>query len=189
MHSPDQPSSPKDQVILDAADIAAYLDTMAQRITQLCLELERGDPLMVGIQRGGLWIAQALYQRLGASWTWHEPLGTLDISFYRDDLALPGVSPILHGSSLPCATEARHVLLVDDVCHTGRTARAALDELFDYGRPASVTYIALVERSGRELPIVPDVRGLPWSASTRHIKLTGPSPLALVAMPCRTGKS
>jgi pyrimidine operon attenuation protein/uracil phosphoribosyltransferase len=181
--------SAEGQMILDAAGIADHLDTMALRIAQLCRELQRYDPLMVGIQRGGLWIAQALYQRLESSWAWHEPLGSLDISFYRDDLALPGVSPILHGSSLPCATEGRHVLLVDDVCHTGRTARAALDELFDYGRPASVTYIALVERSGRELPIVPDVLGLSWSASAQHIKLTGPSPLALVAMPCRTAKN
>ena len=188
MHSPDQPPSSKGQLILDAAGIAAHLDTMAQRIIQLCLALERRDPLMVGIQRGGLWIAQALYQQLGTSWSWREPLGALDISCYRDDLALPGVNPILRGSNLPCATEARHVLLVDDVCHTGRTAKAALDELFDYGRPASVTYIALVERSGRELPIVPDVLGLSWSAQAQHIKLTGPKPLALVAMPCRTAK-
>lgn len=188
MHTPDhamhrdQPSQNKGQVILDAAAIAAHLDIMAQHILQHCRQWHRKDPLMVGIQRGGLWIAQALYQRLGASWSWQEQLGALDISFYRDDLALPGVNPILRGSALPCATEARHVLLVDDVCHTGRTAKAALDELFDYGRPASVIYVALVKRMGQELPIVPDVCGLSWTSPGQHIKLTGPDPLSLVAM-------
>lgn len=158
-------------------EIDAALAAMVVQLRR-CLG-ERGvvHPLMVGIHTGGVWIAQRLGQGLGLE----EPLGTLDISFYRDDFTRIGMHPVVRPSSLPVGIDDRHLILVDDVLHTGRTIRAALNVLFDYGRPASVVLATLAERDGRELPIVPDVVG--WYAKlapTQHLKLTGPEPLALV---------
>jgi len=113
------------------------------------------NPAMVGIHTGGVWVANALHQRLAIA----EPLGTLDISFYRDDFSRIGMSPEVKPSKLPFSIDDRHIILVDDVLYTGRTVRAALNELFDYGRPASVTLAVLVVRSGREIPISADVAG------------------------------
>jgi pyrimidine operon attenuation protein/uracil phosphoribosyltransferase len=134
-------------------------------------------PLMVGIHTGGVWVAKRLHQRLGLV----SPLGALDISFYRDDFTRIGINPVVRPSQLPETVDGRHIVLVDDVLQTGRTIRAALNELFDYGRPASVMLAVLAERGGRELPIEPDVAGLhPELGRDRHIKLTGPEPLGLV---------
>lgn len=133
-------------------------------------------PLMVGIHTGGAWLAERLHASLGLD----EPLGTLDISFYRDDFTRLGIHPQVRSSHIPVDVEERHLLLVDDVLHTGRTVRAAMNELFDFGRPASITLAVLVERSGRELPIQPDVVGqhLHLDAS-QHVKLAGPADLRL----------
>jgi pyrimidine operon attenuation protein/uracil phosphoribosyltransferase len=141
------------------------------------------NPVMIGIHTGGAWIAERLHRALALS----EPLGMLDISFYRDDFTRVGVNPQVRTSILPVSIEDRHVLLVDDVLHTGRTIRAAMNEIFDYGRPASVTLVVLIERDGRELPIEAAVVGahLRLDAS-RHIKLTGPEPLRLSMQESRT---
>lgn len=134
------------------------------------------DPVMVGIYTGGAWIAQRLHQSLALD----SPLGTLDISFYRDDFTRVGINPQVKPSQLPVNIEDRHIILVDDVLHTGRTIRAALNELFDYGRPASILLAVLVERGGRELPIQADVVGSHIRiAPDQHIKLHGPAPLRL----------
>lgn len=134
------------------------------------------DPLMVGIYTGGVWVAQRLHRQLGLE----NPLGTLDISFYRDDFTRVGMNPTVKPSLLPVNIEDRHVILVDDVLNTGRTIRAALNELFDYGRPASILLAALVDRGGRELPIQADVAGVRIDLATgEHIKLHGPQPLRL----------
>ena len=109
---------------------------------------------MVGIHTGGVWVAQRLCATLG----WAAP-ATLDVSFYRDDLARAGLPARVRPSTLP-DLDGRAVLLVDDVLYTGRTVRAALGELFDYGRPALVRLAVLVDRGGRELPIGPDVVGM-----------------------------
>ncbi len=134
------------------------------------------DPLMVGIHTGGAWIADHLYRALALD----GPLGSLDISFYRDDFSRIGLNPSVRPSRLPPGIEGRDVVLVDDVIHTGRTVRAALNELFDFGRPASVMLAVLIDRGGRELPIQPDAVGarveLPGGS---EIKLTGPAPLGL----------
>src|SRR3990172_1289698 len=106
-------------------------------------------PAIVGIHTGGVWVARRLHKLLDLE----DPLGSLDISFYRDDFTRIGVNPQVKASNLPIDIENRHVILVDDVLHTGRTIRAALNEIFDYGRPASVTLAVLIERDGRELPI------------------------------------
>jgi len=144
--------------------------------TQALLNTKAIDnPLMVGIQTGGVWVATKLHQKLNIT----EPLATLDISFYRDDFSRIGMHPKVLPSSLPPEIEDRHIILVDDVLYTGRTIRAAMNELFDYGRPASITLVCLIERSGRELPLQADIIGERIDLSeSEHIKLIGPNPLA-----------
>ncbi len=158
---------------------AAQPDKLLEKLaTDLENHLEhRGisDPLMVGIHTGGAWLAERLHKILGLK----QPLATLDISFYRDDFSRIGMNPQVKTSSLPAQVEDCHIILVDDVLQTGRTIRAAMNELFDYGRPASITLACLVERSGRELPIQADVVGQALELNTHEqIKLTGPEPLA-----------
>ncbi len=104
---------------------------------------------MVGIHTGGAWLAERLHTRLGLAL----PLGLLDISFYRDDYSRSGLHAALKPSQIPFDVEGRDILLVDDVLFTGRTTRAALNELFDYGRPRSVRLAVLVDREERQLPI------------------------------------
>ncbi len=111
---------------------------------------------IVGIHTGGVWVAERLHALLKCS----QPLGTLDISFYRDDFSRIGLHPQVKPSNLPFDLEGRDILLVDDVLHSGRTVRAAMNELFDYGRPASIRLAVLVDRGGHELPIRPDFVGL-----------------------------
>ena len=145
---------------------------MAGRLDQIA----PGSPVMVGIHTGGVWIAERLHEFMGVK----APLGQLNIAFYRDDFSRIGLHPQVTPSSLPFAVEDQHIILVDDVLHTGRTIRAALNEIFDYGRPARVTLAVLIERSGRELPICADVIGKSMSLNPgEHVKLSGPEPLAL----------
>jgi len=134
------------------------------------------QPAMIGIHTGGVWVAQRLHQLLQI-----EPsLGQLDISFYRDDFTRIGMNPQVKPSQIPFAVEDQHIVLVDDVIQSGRTIRAAMNEIFDFGRPASITLVTLIERSGRELPIQPDIIGLePPLADDEHIRLQGPDPLIL----------
>ncbi|EGV50962.1 bifunctional pyr operon transcriptional regulator/uracil phosphoribosyltransferase PyrR [Candidatus Endoriftia persephonae] len=162
---------------MDADAVESLIDVMAGKLWSLLNERGIDAPMMIGIRTGGVWLAQQLHQELGLQ----EPLGTLDISFYRDDFTQIGMNPEVHPSDLPLPVDGRHIILIDDVLHTGRTIRAALNEIFDYGRPASIILATLVERSGRELPIEADVVGLrPTLAADQHITLTGPSPLGLV---------
>jgi len=104
---------------------------------------------MVGIYTGGVWLAERLHRELGLT----APLGTLDASFYRDDVGSRGLTPSPRRSHIPFDVEGADIIIVDDVLYTGRTTRAVLNELFDYGRPASVSLAVLVDRGGRELPI------------------------------------
>ena len=162
---------------MDAEAVESLIDVMAGKIWTLLNEQGISNPLMVGIRTGGVWVAERLHQELGLE----EPLGTLDISFYRDDFTRIGMNPEVHPSDLPVPVDDRHIVLVDDVLHTGRTIRAALNEIFDYGRPASIILATLVDRPGRELPIQPDIVGLhPVLLADQHITLIGPDPLGLV---------
>ncbi|MEN8803757.1 MAG: bifunctional pyr operon transcriptional regulator/uracil phosphoribosyltransferase PyrR [Thiogranum sp.] len=155
-------------------DIPALIDQIANELEQK-LDLDE-QTAMVGIHTGGVWIAQRLHEKLNIQ----PPLGALDISFYRDDFTRIGMNPQVKPSDLPFTLDDRNIILVDDVLHTGRTIRAAMNELFDYGRPASITLVTLVDRSGRELPIEANVVGVHMELGPgEHVKLSGPDPLAL----------
>ncbi len=104
---------------------------------------------LVGIHSGGAWLAQRLHKDLGLT----QPMGTLDISFYRDDFDKIGLHAQVMPSEISFPVADKHLILVDDVLYTGRTIRAAMNELFDYGRPASIRLAVLIDRGGRELPI------------------------------------
>ncbi len=150
---------------------------LAGQLRDRLIERERRDPVMIGIRTGGVWIAEALSRLLAIE----APLGILDISFYRDDFSRLGIDPQVRPSELPVPIDDRHVILVDDVLHTGRTVRAALNEIFDYGRPSSVMLGVIVDRGGRELPIQPDAAGLTVElAPHEQVKLVAPEPLSLV---------
>lgn len=151
------------------------LASLEQSLRQEMARRGIDNPLMIGIHRGGAWIASRLHERLGI----REPLGKLDISFYRDDFSEIGMHPEVQASQLPFRVEGRDILLIDDVFYTGRTIRAALNEIFDYGRPAQVVLGALLERDGRQIPLRPDcVGGTLQLPAGQRIKLTGPEPLA-----------
>lgn len=162
------------------ADIDSLLDDLYKRLSARICERNLQNPLLVGIHTGGSWIAQRLYPRLVEAGLIHDPLGSLDISFYRDDFTRIGLNPKVKPSDLPVASEDRHIILVDDVLMSGRTIRAALNVLFDFGRPASVTLVTLFDLNANELPIRADIVGehLQLPAHQR-IKLTGPEPLGL----------
>jgi pyrimidine operon attenuation protein/uracil phosphoribosyltransferase len=158
-------------------DIEQLLDKMAAELRTQLAARQAADPLMIGIHSGGVWVAERLHALLDLD----EPLGQLDISFYRDDFTRIGLNPAVRPSQLPFTVDERHIILVDDVLYTGRTIRAALNEIFDYGRPDSVTLAVLVDRGGRELPIQADVVGTSMSLSAHeHVKLSGPEPLQLI---------
>jgi len=157
-------------------NIPDIIDDMAGQLGKLISKSSYTDPAMVGIHTGGVWIANLLHEKLGIS----ESLASLDISFYRDDFTRIGMNPVVKPSQLPFSIDDRHIIIVDDVLHTGRTIRAAMNELFDYGRPASITLATLIERGGRELPIEASVVGRHVKLGPHeHIKLTGPDPLVL----------
>ncbi|MBP6058095.1 MAG: bifunctional pyr operon transcriptional regulator/uracil phosphoribosyltransferase PyrR [Nitrosomonas sp.] len=114
------------------------------------------DFVLVGIHTGGVWLAERLHQELAIT----QPLGTLDVSFYRDDFDRIGLHSQVKRSEIPFEVEGAHIILIDDVLHTGRTIRAAINELFDYGRPASVSLATLIDRGDRELPIAAQYTGI-----------------------------
>ncbi len=160
---------------LDSADIQQLIRGMAQGLrTQLGAALH--DAVMVGIQTGGYWVAERLHRELGLQ----APLGSLSTRLYRDDFNRIGLHPKISPSNLSAPVAGRCVILVDDVLYTGRTIRAAMNELFDYGRPAAIRLAVLVDRGGHELPIAADVAGTTLELPAgRHVKLSGPDPLQL----------
>jgi pyrimidine operon attenuation protein/uracil phosphoribosyltransferase len=104
---------------------------------------------MVGLYTGGVWLAERLHKELGIK----QPLGVMDIAFYRDDYAARGLKHDPKRTKIPFDVNGAELLLVDDVLYSGRTVRAAMNELFDYGRPASIALVVLADRGGRQLPI------------------------------------
>ncbi len=145
--------------------LAGYLQTHA-----------RSAPLFIGIRTGGHALAQRLHEELRIA----EPIGALNIAFYRDDFATTGLSTERGVSQLPIDINARHVVLIDDILYTGRTIRAAMNELFDFGRPGSITLACLIARNGRELPIQADVVGARVQLESKQVmKLRSVQPMQL----------
>jgi pyrimidine operon attenuation protein/uracil phosphoribosyltransferase len=159
--------------VLKIDDLLNKLEAGLKRIID---ERQLVNPLMIGIRTGGVWIAEQMRRRLNIS----EPLGLLDISFYRDDFSQIGINPNVKPSQLPMHIEGRDIILIDDVFYTGRTIRAAMNEIFDYGRPNQIVLAVLIERDGREIPLNPDCVGARITLNAdQRIKLTGPEPLAI----------
>lgn len=157
-------------------DVEGLLETMCNDLTSLLAVKRIENPCVIGIRTGGVWLADLIHKKLNIT----EPCGELDISFYRDDFTRIGLNPKVKPSVLPFETEGRHLVLVDDVLMSGRTVRAAMNELFDYGRPASITLVALIDLDGRELPVQADVVGQKVVLSdSQQIKLKGPDELVL----------
>ena len=143
--------------VLDARAMHRALRRMADEIVELNAGTEA--LVLVGIQRRGVQLAERLGRMIQESEGAAVPRGALDITLYRDDLQTVGPRPVVGPTSLPVDIDGRHVVIVDDVLHTGRTVRAALDELADFGRPSRIALAVLVDRGGRELPIRADVVG------------------------------
>jgi pyrimidine operon attenuation protein/uracil phosphoribosyltransferase len=164
-------------------DVIELLDDMGAQLKQNIIDAARQDPIIVGVRTGGVWIAQHLHKCIANAF----PLGELNIAFYRDDFSRIGLHPTVEPSKLPFDVDDRHLVLVDDILYTGRTIRAAMNEIFDYGRPASITLVVLVERGGRELPIQADIVGTRLNlAASEHVKLHGPDPLRLELCKAKT---
>jgi pyrimidine operon attenuation protein/uracil phosphoribosyltransferase len=159
----------------DPGNIDTLIAKLAEALAEHLARHNRDAPLMIGVHTGGVWVAREVHRLLGIE----APLGTLNINFYRDDFTRIGMHPMVTPSDL-FSVDDRHVVLIDDVLHTGRTIRAALNEIFDFGRPASVTLGVLVERSGREIPVQADAIGDSLDlADHEYVKLRGPESLSL----------
>ena len=152
------------------------ISKMAEDLAQYLHDTNREKPLIVGIHTAGVWIARSLHQHLDLT----DSIGELNINFYRDDFSRNGLHPQILPSKLPFSVEDRHIILVDDVLFTGRTIRAAMNELYDYGRPASIVLAILFEREGRELPIAAQISGMKKELRhNQYIELTGPENMEL----------
>ena len=157
-------------------DVEELLKQMTEQLKALLEQRGIETPMLVGIRTGGVWLAERVQQLLKQE----GQVGVLDISFYRDDFTRIGLNPKVQPSALPFATEGRDIVLIDDVLMSGRTVRAALNELFDYGRPASVTLMTLLDLQAQELPIHADIVGQSFKLQPdQQVKLSGPEPLTL----------
>lgn len=161
---------------MNLPDIELICIELANQLQQLISNKQLKNPLIVGIRTGGVWVAERLQESLDGTNT----VASLDISFYRDDFTRHGLHPKVQGSELPDSIEDRDIILVDDVIMSGRTIRAAMNELFDYGRPATIHLVCLLDIGRRELPIQPDICGATLALKeSQLVKLTGPKPLVL----------
>jgi pyrimidine operon attenuation protein/uracil phosphoribosyltransferase len=158
--------APRATVVLDHDDMRRTLVRIAHEIVE---KNPGGVVALVGIHRRGAALAQRLHALASELLESPVPLGFVDISFYRDDLATRPSAPIVHATQLEFPIDDRTIVIVDDVLYTGRTVRAAIDEVFDYGRPGRVQLAVLIDRGHRELPIRPDYVGknLPTSQDQR----------------------
>jgi pyrimidine operon attenuation protein/uracil phosphoribosyltransferase len=145
---------------MNAQDIDRAVRRLGREIAERARQAGAArDLAIVGIRRGGVYLAQRLRKELAAALGAEPPLGTLDIALYRDDLSEKGAAPVIGPTDVTFPVEGKTLVLVDDVLYTGRTVRAALDEIVDFGRPRRVWLAVLVDRGGRELPIAADFAG------------------------------
>jgi len=157
-------------------EIPLLLTKLEANLRQQIKQRKLINPIMIGVHSGGAWVAEHLHQQLAIE----EPLGLMDISFYRDDFSQCGMNPQVKPCQLPAHMEGRDIILIDDVFYTGRTVRAGLNEIFDYGRPNQVVLGVLIERDGRQVPLQPDCSGCSITLPPgQRIKLTGPAPLGI----------
>jgi pyrimidine operon attenuation protein / uracil phosphoribosyltransferase len=156
-----------EKVVLDGADMGRTLVRIAHEVVEK--QIEPQQLAIVGIHRRGAILARRLRTLLDELLGTEVPLGDVDISFYRDDLSRRADAPVVNASHVDFDVDGRTVVIVDDVLYTGRTVRAAIDALFDYGRPARVQLAVLADRGHRELPIRPDYVGknLPTARNER----------------------
>lgn len=143
--------------LMTAKEMDLALSRIAAEVVETHQDL--GDTVLIGIRRRGVPLGRRLQKKIQKLSGQRLPLGVLDITFYRDDLSMVANQPVVEGSHLDFEVSGKRVLLVDDVLYTGRTVRAALDSLIDYGRPQKVELVALVDRGHRELPIQADYVG------------------------------
>ncbi len=156
--------------------VESLIEKLTQALTPY-FSAPESQPVIVGIETGGAWIAAQLHQRIAPN----TELGRLNISFYRDDFTRKGLHPTVKPSSLPTDIDDKTIILVDDVLQSGRTVRAAMNEIFDYGRPKKILLVILIDRGEREIPVQADLVGATLQLdSGSHIKLEGPGPLNLV---------
>ena len=144
---------------MNAEAIERALARMAREVVDRARAHGGAELAIVGIRRGGVHLARRLQALIGAVMGKEPPLGTLDIALYRDDLAERGGAPVVGPTDIRFPVQGKTILLVDDVLYTGRTVRAALDELVDFGRPRRVWLAVLIDRGGRELPVAADFVG------------------------------
>ena len=137
--------------LMSASEIDRTLVRLAHEILEKTKDLDQ--LAFIGIRRRGVPLAQRLAAKIAALENRHVPVGILDINLYRDDLTTVDIKPVVSGTEIPFSVQGKDIILTDDVLYTGRTTRAALDALFDHGRPARVQLLALIDRGHRELPI------------------------------------
>lgn len=147
---------PERATILDARAMSRALQRLAVEVLE---QRESGELMLVGIQRRGVELAERIAALIERDEGVSVPRGALDITLYRDDLQTVGPRPVVGETRLPSDLTGKHVVIVDDVLYTGRTVRAALDELADFGRPRRISLCVLIDRGGRELPIQADIVG------------------------------
>lgn len=155
----------KKKTILKAQDITSYIQKIATEIIETNTSME--DVVLVGIRTGGAYLATRLAETIGRLRASKPPTGVLDITLYRDDWTRIGPAPIVGKTELPFSIDGKTIILVDDVLFTGRTVRAAMDALIDFGRPKKIELAILVDRgdSERELPIRANYVGKTWNTS------------------------
>ena len=147
-----------EKVVLDREAVSRAIVRMAHEIVERTGQRD-AELAIVGIQRRGVHLASRLHAQVTALLDAPVALGSLDIAFHRDDLGRRGAAPVVHASAIDFPLDGATVVIVDDVLFTGRTVRAAIEALFEYGRPARVQLAVLVDRGHRELPIRPDYIG------------------------------
>lgn len=157
-------------------DIDILMDRVCAQLQLQIQQQQLKNPIIIGIHTGGFYVAEQIHQRLQIS----SPLHSLNIHLYRDDFTQIGLHPTVEPTSLDTNLDNADVVLVDDVLLTGRTIRAAMNELFDFGRPAKVRLVTLIDAQRRELPIQPDIYGQRLILKpNQYVALSGPSPLQL----------